>query len=150
MGSVTGMFFSPACYREFYFEVHKRLCDLAHQYGAFVNLHSHGNINAVMPMLVEAGVDVLNPVGPTDNMDMAGLKEKYGSRMTFLGGMSKWIGEMSRAELESHVEEVVRTGSVGGGYMTCAEGGIPYTMSPEDVVFYLDVLEKYRQRYGAH
>ncbi len=150
MGSVTGMFFSPACYREFYFEVHKRLCDLAHQYGAFVNLHSHGNINAVMPMLVEAGVDVLNPVGPTDNMNMAELKEKYGSRMTFLGGMSKWIGEMSRPELQSHVEEVVRTGSVGGGYMTCAEGGIPYTMSPEDVVFYLDVLERYRERYGAH
>ena len=34
----------------------------------------------------------------------------------------------SREELETHIEEVVRIGSKGGGYITQSEGGIPYTM----------------------
>ena len=96
-----------------------------------------------------ARVDILNPVGPTDNMILSGLRETYGRRMTFLGGMSKWIAEMDRDELAGHIRDVVRTGSQGGGYMTCCEGGIPYTMSPEDAVYYLDTVAKYRLEYGT-
>jgi uroporphyrinogen decarboxylase len=149
LGGKTGTFFSPECYRACFYEWHRRLCELCHSYGAYVNMHSHGDINALLPALVEAGVDILNPVGPTDNMNLAEIKEKYGDRITLLGGISKFIGEMSREELESHVEEVIHVGSPGGGYMTMSEGGIPYTMSHEDFTFYLDILRKYREKYGA-
>jgi len=149
LGSRTGLFFSPECYRECFHPWNRRLFELCHAYGAYVNMHSHGNINALLPLLVEAEVDILNPVGPTDNMDLAEIKERFGDRITILGGISKFIGRMSREELESHVEEVIRIGSRGGGYMTMSEGGIPYTMSHEDFRFYLDILRKYREKYGA-
>jgi uroporphyrinogen decarboxylase len=149
MGTSASTFFSLAFYDRFFFPHHKRLCDLTHRYGAFTNFHSHGNINTLMPRLVEAEVDILNPVGPTDNMNLAELKQRYGARMTFLGGMSKWIGEMTRDELVCHVDEVVRTGSRGGGYMAACEGGIPYTMTPETAVFYLDTLAACRRKYGG-
>jgi len=149
LGGRTGLFFSPECYRECFYEWHRRLFELCHEYGAYVNMHSHGNINALLPLLVEAGVDILNPVGPTDNMNLAEIKEQYGDQITLLGGISKFIGQMSREELESHIEEVIRIGSKGGGYMTMSEGGIPYTMSHEDFKFYLDILRKYREKYGA-
>jgi len=149
LGGRTGPFFSPECYRDCFYEWHRRLFELCHEYDAYVNMHSHGNINALLPLLVEGGVDILNPVGPTDNMNLAEIKEKYGDKLTILGGISKFIGQMSREELESHVEEVIRIGSKGGGYMTMSEGGIPYTMSHEDFRFYLDILRKYREKYGA-
>jgi uroporphyrinogen decarboxylase len=145
----TGPFFSPECYRDCFYEWHRRLFELCHEHGAYVNMHSHGDINALLPQLVEAGVDILNPMGPTDHMNLAEVKEKYGDKLTIQGGISKFIGQMSREELESHVEEVVRIGSRGGGYITQSEGGIPYTMSPENFRFYLDTLRKYREEYGA-
>ena len=144
-----GPLFSPECYRECFYQWHRRLCELCHEYGAYVNMHSHGDINVLLPSLVEAGVDMLNPVGPSDNMNLQEIKETYGNRITILGGISKFIGQMSREDLECHVKEVVRTGSPGGGYMTMSEGGIPYTMSREDFTFYLDILRKYREEYGA-
>jgi len=149
MGTSVGMFFSPECYKEYFYEWHKKLCALCHKYGAYVNMHSHGNINAILPLLVDAGIDILNPIGPTDKMNLKEIKEKYGSKITLLGGISKFIGEMSKEELESHVEEIVRIGSKGGGYMTKSEGGIPYTMTHENFRFYLHVLQKYREKYGA-
>jgi uroporphyrinogen decarboxylase len=150
MGSSTNSFFSPEYYRRFYFEPQKRLCDLAHQYGAYTNFHSHGNINALMPLIAETGIDMLNPVGPSDNMNLAELKERYGHQITLIGGISHWLAELSYAELDQHIEEVVRTGSRGGGgYMACNEGGVIYTMEPEKVIWYLDTVLKYREKYGA-
>ena len=76
-------FISPALYREFFYPWHRRLVELCHDYGAYVNIHSHGNINAIMPLLYEASIDILNPVGPSDGMDLAELKVRYGDRITF-------------------------------------------------------------------
>jgi hypothetical protein len=149
MGGSTGMLFSPEYYKKYFYEWHKKLFDLCHEYGAYVNMHSHGNINAILPLLVDAGVDILNPIGPTDKMNLKEIKEKYGSKITLLGGISKFIGEMSKEELENHVGEVVRFGSKDGGYMTMSEGGIPYTMTHENFRFYLDTLRKYREKYGG-
>lgn len=123
--------------------------DLCHEYGACVNMHSHRNINAILRLLVNAGVDTLNPVGSTDNMNLAETKEKYGDKITILGGISKFNGEISKGELESRVKEVIRIGSKGGGYMTAPEGSIPCTMTHEDFRFCPDILRKYRKKYGV-
>jgi len=149
LGGSRSMFFSPECYRDCFYEWHKKLFDLCHEYDAYVNMHAHGNINPVMPLLVEAGVDILNPVGPTDNMNLSEIKEKYGDKMTFMGGISKFIGEMSKEEIDQHLEEVIRIGSKGGGFITMSEGGLPYTMSHENFRFYRETSRKYREKYGA-
>ena len=143
------MFISPQCYQDYFYGWHKRLFDLCHQYGGYVNMHCHGNINAIMPLLVDAGVDILNPVGPTDGMNLVEIKEKYGDKITIMGGISKFTGEMSKEELDSHLEEVIRIGSKGGRYITLSEGGIPYTMSHDNFRFYIETSRKYRERYGA-
>jgi len=79
-------------------------------------------------------------------MNLKELKGKYGERITFLGGVSKFIGKMSREELEQHLKEVIEIGSSGGGFMTMAEGGIPDLMSRKDFEFYLEISRKYRRR----
>ena len=70
LGYNKGTFMNPKLYEELIFPWHKKAIELAHRYGAFVNMHSHGNINAVVPLLVDAGLDVLNPIGPSDNMNL--------------------------------------------------------------------------------
>ena len=146
LGSNTGLLISPDSYKKFFYPWHKKLTELCHKYGAYLNMHSHGNINKIVPLLVEAGIDILNPVGPSDNMNLKELKAKYGNKITFMGGISKFIGKMNREELDRHLKEVIETGSPGGGFMLMSEGGIPSSMSNEDFKFYLEMSKKYRKR----
>ena len=53
-----------------------------------VAYHSDGNIRAIIPELVEIGLDVLNPVQPAC-MDLAELKRSFGDRLCFWGSMDE-------------------------------------------------------------
>jgi len=145
MGYNRGTFMSPKLYEELILPWHKRAIDLAHRHGAFVDMHSHGNINSIVPLLVKAKLDVLNPIGPSDNMDLKTLKEKYGDHLCLQGGLSKHIGFMTLEELKEHVMDRLRVGSVGGGFMLSSEGDLPYEMSSENFVAFIKMSRRWRR-----
>ena len=148
MGMTAGPFFSPAMYRRFFFPWHQRLADLCHSHNGYFHMHSHGNIMPLLDAIVETGVDILNPVGPGDNMDLRQLKERYGHRLVLYGGLSKFIESMNRRQIENHIVEVMEIGTQGGGFMPRNESGIPESFSHEDYRWYVDTLRLYRERYG--
>lgn len=144
LGYSKGMFIQPKVYEELVYPWHRKAVELAHKYGAFVNMHSHGNINAILPLLVNINLDVLNPIGPSDNMDLKKLKENYGDRLCLQGGLSKYIGLMSLEDLKDHLLDRLRIGSPGGGFILSSEGDIPYEMSIENFREFLKISRKYR------
>lgn len=145
LGYNKGTFMNPKLYEELVFPWHKKAIELAHKHGAFVNMHSHGNINAIVPLLVDAGLDVLNPIGPSDNMRLEEMKKKYGDRLCLQGGLSKHLGFMSCEELKEHVLDRIRTGSPGGGFILSSEGSLPYEMSCENFSAFIRISRKYRR-----
>lgn len=142
LGYNNGTFFSPRILREYFLPWYRRLADLTHSYGGFINMHSHGNLMDIVGDLVDTGIDMLNPIGPGDNMDLAALKEQYGKRITLVGGLSKRIAMMSIPELEEHVRSVIEVGSAGGGYVVQSEGGIPENMSNESYAAYVAAIRR--------
>ena len=145
LGYNKGTFMNPKLYEELIFPWHKKAIELAHRYGAFVNMHSHGNINAVVPLLVDAGLDVLNPVGPSDNMDLAVLKERFGDRLCLQGGLSKHIGFMNNEEIRRHIVDRLRIGCPGGGFILGSEGSLPYEMSEDGFLAFVKLSREYRR-----
>jgi uroporphyrinogen-III decarboxylase len=145
LGYRSGTFMNPKIYEDLIFPWHAKAIEMAHKYGAFINMHSHGNIASLVPLLVKADLDMLNPVGPTDNMDLKSLKEKYGDKLCFLGGLSKNIGFMSVKELKEHLLDRLRVGAPGGGYILGSEGDIPVEMSVENFELLLKMSKKYRR-----
>ena len=145
LGYNKGTFMNPKLYEELIFPWHKKAIELAHKHGAFVNMHSHGNINAIIPLLVDAGLDILNPIGPSDNMDLAALKEKYGEKICLQGGLSKRIGFMGKEELKQHLIDRISIGSPGGGFILSSEGELPYEMKPENFLYFVKLSRKYRR-----
>jgi uroporphyrinogen decarboxylase len=148
MGSSGGLLFSPKAYVEFFHGWHRRMADLCHEHGGYLQIHSHGNINGIMPQLMATGVDILNPVGPTDGMNLEELLKQYGQQAVFAGGISKRIGEMTREELARHLEEVISLGKRYGSYVFRSEGGIPPGMSLEMFRFYMDHSRRLRVMAG--
>lgn len=83
----------------------------------FVFYHSDGNVEPVIPDLIEIGIDILNPVQP-ECMDPAALKRKFGDRLSFWGTVSVQgtmpfgTPEQVRAEVRARIREVARGGGL--------------------------------------
>ena len=149
LGYKNGPFMSPDMFRRFLLVWYRKFCDLAHRNGLYTYMHSHGDIILLFEDLINIGVDIINPVGPTDNMDLADIKKRFGDKVTILGGLSKNIGRMDHETLENHIKEVVEIGSVGGGFIPRGESGITAEMDREKFLFYMHTLRKYRLKYSS-
>lgn len=75
---------------------------------------SDGNMNSVVPELIYAGVNVMHPLEPAAGMDIVVLRERFGDRLAFVGGIDKHVlrrgEEAIVAELEYKVPPMIRTG----------------------------------------
>jgi hypothetical protein len=87
-GTQTGLFISPRAYRDLYKPFHKTINDFIHQRTPWkVFIHSCGAVKELVPDLIEAGFDILNPVQcSAAGMDPRELKDRFGDRVTFWGG----------------------------------------------------------------
>ena len=61
-GSQVSLLFAPATIREVFIPRMKRMMDLAHSAGAYVFYHSDGAIRPILPDMIAAGIDILNPI----------------------------------------------------------------------------------------
>ncbi len=88
LGSQAGPLISMELYREFYAPQHKRFIALCHEFGIKVFHHDDGSCRLFLPLLVEMGIDILNPVQWTcPGMDMRELKAEFGKKVCFHGGI---------------------------------------------------------------
>jgi uroporphyrinogen decarboxylase len=122
---------SPQTWREFILPGEKLEYDLVKNSGKHVVIHSCGRILRIIPDLIELGVDVLNPV-QSECMDLGFLKETYGDKLTFWGGVStqKTLPYGTPDDVRKETEQVIKLMSKKGGYITC-----PSQVIQEDVPY---------------
>jgi len=83
-----GPMFSPASFERIFLPAYARMVRAWKSAGArFVLLHCDGNIEPILDMVLEAGIDGINPVEPRSGMDLVRLKRRYGDRLALIGGM---------------------------------------------------------------
>jgi uroporphyrinogen decarboxylase len=87
-GTQRALLLSPELWRQFFKPGLIQLVDLAHKHGAVAGLHSCGDIHAIIPDLIEIGMDAINPIQVSaEHMDPAALKRQYGRDIVFFGGI---------------------------------------------------------------
>ncbi len=88
-GMQTGLFISPQVYRDLYKPFHKAINDFIHENTQWkVFIHSCGAVKELIPDLIEAGFDILNPVQcSASGMEPRDLVECFGRDITFWGGV---------------------------------------------------------------
>jgi hypothetical protein len=87
-GTQSGPFIGPKAYRRLYQPFHRRVNDWVHEHTPWKTfIHSCGSVMALLPDIVDAGFDILNPVQcSAAGMDPQTLKDRFGPRITFWGG----------------------------------------------------------------
>ncbi len=121
-GSQRGELISPDLYREIYLPFHKRINGWIHSNTRWKTFfHCCGSIYHLIPSLIEAGVDILNPVQcSAANMEPGRLKREFGDRITFWGGgvdTQKTLPFGTPDEVRQEVADRIRVFAPGGGFV---------------------------------
>ena len=86
----NGMMISPATYRAFILPHYQRLIRLYRDHGTRVfSVDTDGDVGELLPLLVEAGVNVCMPMEVRAGSDIAACRRQYGDRMAFSRGLNK-------------------------------------------------------------
>lgn len=118
LGSQESLLMSEAHIREFLLPRMKRMMDLAHGAGAYVFHHSDGAVRSILPMMIETGIDVLDPVQwRCKGMEREGLKRDFGDRIAFHGAMDNQytVPFGTVEEVRQEVMDNIRILGEGGG-----------------------------------
>jgi len=147
LGMQSGPQISPAMYREFFKPRHKLMWEQAKQLADVkVMLHCCGGVRELLPDLIDAGLDAINPVQIScSGMDVRALKSEFGKEMVFWGGgcdTQRILPQGTPEEIEVHVKQQVNILKQGGGFVFQQVHNILADVPPENVVAMFDAVNE--------
>jgi len=139
LGAQNGPFCKPSAFETVVAPFLKSFCGFVHKNSDLkIFLHCCGAIEPLIPLLIECGVDILNPVQiSAEGMDPAALKEKYGKRIVFWGGgcdTQNILGSAPPEKVAENVKKLTGIFKPGGGYVFCPVHNIMGDVPPENIV----------------
>jgi len=148
LGMQTGPLISPAMYREFFKPRHAAMWKRAKELAPVkVMLHCCGGVRELLPDLIEAGLDAINPVQITcKGMDAAGLKRDFGRDLVFWGGgcdTRQILPNGTLDEVRAHVREQLAAWKGGGGFVFQQVHNIMANVPPENIVAMFETVRKH-------
>jgi uroporphyrinogen decarboxylase len=149
LGTNTGPLFDTETYCEFFKPRHQMMCDFVKAHSsAHTMLHSCGGIYELIPHLIEAGFEILNPVQINAiNMNPADLKREFGKDLTFWGGGVNTQSILNRAtpqQVKDHVKQNLEIFGKDGGYVFNTIHNIMPDVPAENLVAMIETLQEFR------
>jgi uroporphyrinogen decarboxylase len=149
LGMQTGPQISPRTYREFFKPRHalmwKRAKELA---DVKVMLHCCGGVRELLPDLIDAGLDAINPVQIScRGMDAAALKRDFGRDMVFWGGgadTQSMLPHGMPSQVADHVRRQIEIWRPGGGFVFQQVHNIMANVPPENIVAMFEAVNEIR------
>lgn len=150
LGTDQGPFMPPEVYRQLFKPRHTMLCNYVKtnsQMHTF--LHSCGSIYKLLPDLIEAGFEVINPVQINSrDMEPERLKKEFGRDITFWGGGADTRHTLNRATpaaVKEHVKGLLNTFAPGGGYVFNTVHNILPDVPPENIVAMYEAVAEFNR-----
>lgn len=139
-----GTMCSPTMYKDLIWPEHKRLADWAHAHNMKLIYHTDGDVNGVMELYVEAGIDCLQPLEAKAGMDIRKLCPKYGDKLAFFGNVDVMVmGTNDPQKIEAEVSAKLKAGMATKGYVYHSDHSIPPTVSWATYQFVIELIDKY-------
>ncbi len=141
-----GMMFSPLLFKRFDAPRFSALIKQVKKANPRTKIlyHSDGNIEAVIPTLIECGIDILNPI-QSACMDPAKIKLEFGDQLTFHGTISVQDTIPNGTVQDVRNEVMTRIKSVGynGGLVISPENSIPYDAPLENILVIYETVREF-------
>jgi len=148
LGTTNGPFMSTDMYNEFFKPRHKMLCDYVKSNSSMhTMLHCCGGVYELIPELIDAGFEILNPIQINAlNMEPWRLKKEFGRDITFWGGgcdTKSILNQATPEQVKEHVRQNLEVFTVGGGFVFTTVHNVMPDVPPENLVAMLEAVQEF-------
>lgn len=150
LASQDQLLISPNMYRRLIKPRHARLFADIRKHappGVKIFYHCCGAVAPLLPDLIEAGIDILNPVQVSaKGMDTRELKRRFGKDLTFYGGgvdTQRVLPRGTPAEVRDEVRRRIDDLAPGGGFIFATVHNIQADVPPENIMAMREALAEY-------
>ena len=149
LGTDQGPFMSPTIYRRLFKPRQKILTEYVKKHSQMHTfLHSCGSIYKIMPDLIEAGFEIINPVQISSrDMEPERLKREFGRDITFWGGGCDTRYVLNRGtpeQVKAHVRKNIEALAPGGGFVFNTVHNILPDVPPQNIEAMFAAIDEYR------
>jgi uroporphyrinogen decarboxylase len=141
----SGPLISPAHIKEHVAPYTKKMVEYAHKFGIPVIKHTDGNIWPIIDILLETGIDAINPFDPIAGMDLGEGKYKIGDKVCLSGNVdnARLLVNGTLEEVQQSVKECIRKAGNGGGYICMSSNTIHAKVNPKLYIAMVDAVRKF-------
>jgi uroporphyrinogen decarboxylase len=141
----TGPLMSPQHFRALFYPGLRRVMQGYKALGLYVIKHTDGLLWPIIDMIVDSGIDCLDPIDPIAGMDLGEVKKKYGARIALKGNVdcSHLMTLGTPQEVAAATRKALREGAPGGGFILSSSNSIHSSVKPENYKAMLDTLREY-------
>ena len=142
-----GMLFDPEIWRELFKPLYAKYIGMAKEYGLFTFMHSCGNITAVLPDLIDIGLDGWQTVQThLRGQSPEYIKKEFGRHLTFIGAIDSTniLCKGDPQSVRDHVKKQLSTLGRGGGYICAPDHIILSDVTSENVEALYDECRRFR------
>jgi uroporphyrinogen decarboxylase len=140
-----GPLMSPKHFREFFYPGLCRVMRGYKELGLYVIKHTDGNLWKIIDMIIDSGIDCLDPIDPQAGMDLGEVKSKYGHRVALKGNVD--CGQLMKFgtpdEVIKATKDALRVGMPGGGFILSSSNSIHSAVKPENYAAMMQTLYEY-------
>lgn len=140
-----GPLMSPKHFREIFYPGLKRVVQGFKDLGLYVIKHTDGNLWPILDMIIDSGIDCLDPIDPQGGMDLAEVKAKYGDRIALKGNVdcAHLLTFGTPDEVVEATKLALSKGMPGGGFILSSSNSIHSSVKPENYAAMVHTVQEY-------
>jgi uroporphyrinogen-III decarboxylase len=139
----AGPLISPAMFKKYMAPRYRQVTDRLRKHGVdIIYVDSDGNIEKLVPLWLEAGVNMVWPVEIAAGNDPVALRKEYGKDLILGGGIDKRALLGGRESIEKEVMSKVPYLLDQGGYFPCIDHLVPPDITLENYQYYVNCLRR--------
>ncbi len=142
-----GPLMSPRHFRQLFYPGLCRVMGGYKDLGLYVIKHTDGKLWPILDMIIDSGIDCLDPIDPQAGMDLAKVKAQYGQRVALKGNVDcgRLMTFGTPEQVAEATKEALRQGAPGGGFILSSSNSIHSAVKPENYQALLDTWKAYGQ-----
>ena len=143
MAFKTGSLISPAMFRKYMLPRYKKVTDLLRSYGVdVIVVDSDGNIDELIPLWLEGGVNGFWPLECAAGMNAVNLSKKYGKDAILFGNIDKRALMKDKKAMREEVMSKVPYLMEQGGYFPTVDHQVPPDVPFENYLYFVNTLRE--------
>jgi uroporphyrinogen decarboxylase len=145
-GAQVGPMMSVAMWRRYFERGFRGYIDLAHRYGIRVMHHTCGSVRPLIPLFIDAGLDILQSLQPRSaGMDLAGLKQDFGRDLALHGSIDiqQTLPFGTPDDVQAEVKQRLEVGKPGGGFIICTAHNIQVDVPLANILALIEAYQQY-------